>query len=109
MAAPREYLAESREGAVGWVVDARCGPQWGGCRQIDEQLGTNSETVRGWVMQAGGGSGHGLGTAEECSWRGWLAEGAWAFGVSGAVGFVPPLDLTPRSARHPAALVMRRR
>lgn len=55
MAAPRKYPDELRERAIRLVLDARADPAGAGgnvCRRIGEQLGINSETLRGWVKQA---------------------------------------------------------
>jgi transposase len=54
MVALRKYPEELRERAVRLTVDARKDPatRLGACKRIGEQLGINSETLRGWVTQA---------------------------------------------------------
>ncbi len=54
MAAPRKYPDELRERAIRLTLDARKDPaaRTGACTRIDEQLGINAETLRGWVTQA---------------------------------------------------------
>jgi len=54
MVAPRKYPQELRERAIRLVLDARKNPasRSGACGRIGEQLGINSETLRGWVSQA---------------------------------------------------------
>ena len=54
MVAPRKYPDELRERAVRMVLDAKQDPMTrvGACRRIGQQLGINSETLRGWVTQA---------------------------------------------------------
>jgi transposase len=54
MAAPRKYPQELRERAVRLVLEAKKDPSTrsGATRRIGEQLGINSETLRGWVDQA---------------------------------------------------------
>ena len=54
MAAPRKYPDELRARAVRLVLDAKAEGDGGkgACRRIGDQLGINSETLRGWVGQA---------------------------------------------------------
>lgn len=54
MVAPRKYPDELRERAIRLVLDAKKDPasRSGACRRVGEQLGTNPETLRGWVNQA---------------------------------------------------------
>jgi transposase len=54
MVAPRKYPDELRERAVRLVLDAKAEPSSakGACARIGNQLGINSETLRGWVAQA---------------------------------------------------------
>src|SRR5665811_2602544 len=54
MAALRKYPEELRERAVRMAVDARRDPvtRPGALQRVGEQLGINSETLRGWVSQA---------------------------------------------------------
>ena len=53
MVAPRKYPDELRERAVRMVLDVKQDPMTrvGACRRIGQQLGINSETLRGWVTQ----------------------------------------------------------
>ena len=54
MPAPRKYPDELRERAVRMVLDALeddPSSQRGVFRRVGEQLGVNSETLRGWVRQ----------------------------------------------------------
>ncbi|GAB2906021.1 transposase [Rhodococcus aerolatus] len=64
MAAPRKYPDELRERAIRLTVEARCDPasRPGACQRIGEQLGINTETLRGWVVQAEIDGGHRPGT-----------------------------------------------
>jgi len=51
MAAPRKYPNELRERAIRLVLDAKAEPGSNGkniCRRVGDQLGINSETLRGW-------------------------------------------------------------
>lgn len=54
MAAPRKYPDELRERAIRMAVDLRRDPvtRKGALARVGEQLGINSETLRGWVQQA---------------------------------------------------------
>jgi len=54
MAAARKYPDELRDRAIRLTVEARrdAASKSGACRRIGEQLGINSETLRGWVSQA---------------------------------------------------------
>jgi transposase len=54
MPAPRKYPDELRERAIRLTLDARKDPatRRSACQRIGEQLGINSETLRGWVVQA---------------------------------------------------------
>lgn len=54
MVAPRKYPEELRERAIRLVLEARKDPasRPSACRRISEQLGINTETLRGWVTQA---------------------------------------------------------
>ena len=54
MPALRKYPDELRERAIRLTLEARKGPasRPGAIRRIGEQLGINSETLRGWVSQA---------------------------------------------------------
>lgn len=54
MAAPRKYPDELRERATRMVLDLLeddPGSQRGVFRRVDDQLGVNPETLRGWVRQ----------------------------------------------------------
>lgn len=54
MAAPRKYPDELRERAIRMVLDLLeddPGSQRGVFRRVGDQLGVNSETLRGWVRQ----------------------------------------------------------
>ncbi|HEX8508125.1 MAG TPA: transposase [Propionibacteriaceae bacterium] len=74
MAAPRKYPEELRERAIRLVLDARKDPasRPGACKRIGEQLGINSDTLRGWVNQAEVDAGDRAGTTSSDSAR--LAE-----------------------------------
>ena len=54
MPALRKYPDELRERAIRLTLEARKDPatRLGAIRRIGEQLGINSETLRGWVSQA---------------------------------------------------------
>ena len=54
MAAPRKYPDEVRDRAVRLVLDIAesAGSVSGACRRVGEELGINSDTLRGWVKQA---------------------------------------------------------
>src|SRR6266568_4023967 len=54
MPAPRKYPDEKRERAIRLVLDIAgdAGSITAACRRIGEQLGINSDTLRGWVKQA---------------------------------------------------------
>jgi transposase len=68
MPAPRKYPDELRERAVRLVLDVagEAGSVTNACRRIGEQLGINTDTLRGWVKQAqiDAGARPGLTTAE---------------------------------------------
>jgi transposase len=73
MPAARKYPAELRQRAVRLVLDAaeEQGSVAGACRRIGEQLGINTDTLRGWVKQAqvDAGDRPGLTTAESARIR----------------------------------------
>ncbi len=54
MPAPRKYPDEMRDRAIRLVLDIaeEAGSITAGCRRIGEQLGVNTDTLRGWVKQA---------------------------------------------------------
>jgi transposase len=54
MSAPRKYPDEMRDRAIRLVADIAedAGSITAACRRIGEQLGINSDTLRGWVKQA---------------------------------------------------------
>lgn len=54
MPAPRKYPDELRDRAVLLVEDVAgdAGSVTAACRRIGEQLGINTDTLRGWVKQA---------------------------------------------------------
>jgi transposase len=68
MPAPRKYPDELRERAVRLVLDvaAEAGSVSRACRRIGEQLGINTDTLRGWVkqVQIDAGQRPGVSTAE---------------------------------------------
>ena len=54
MPAPKKYPDEMRDRAIRLVLDIAedAGSITAACRRIGEQLGINSDTLRGWVKQA---------------------------------------------------------
>jgi transposase len=54
MPAPRKYPDEMRDRAIRLVLDiaGEAGSITAACRRIGEQLGINTDTLRGWVKQA---------------------------------------------------------
>src|SRR6266700_1888944 len=54
MPAPKKYPDEMRDRAIRLVADIAedAGSITAACRRIGEQLGINSDTLRGWVKQA---------------------------------------------------------
>jgi transposase len=64
MPAPRKYPDEMRERAIRLVLDIadEAGSITAACRRIGEELGINSDTLRGWVKQAQVDSGKRPGT-----------------------------------------------
>ena len=64
MPAPRKYPDEMRERAIRLVLDiaGEAGSITVACRRIGEELGINSDTLRGWVKQAHIDSGRRPGT-----------------------------------------------
>ncbi len=64
MPAPRKYPDEMRERAIRLVLDiaGEAGSITVACRRIGEELGINSDTLRGWVKQAQIDSGKRPGT-----------------------------------------------
>jgi transposase len=54
MPAPRKYPDELRERAIRLVLDIEeeTGNITAACRRIGEELGINTDTLRGWVKQA---------------------------------------------------------
>jgi len=54
MGAPRKYLPEVQERAVRLVRDVAADgvSVASACRQVGEQLGINTDTLRGWVKRA---------------------------------------------------------
>ena len=65
MSAPRKYPDEMRERAIRLVLDITedAGSITAACRRIGEQLGINSDTLRGWVKQTQVDAGLRPGTA----------------------------------------------
>ena len=65
MPAPRKYPDELRERAIRLVLDIEeeTGNTTAVCRRIGEELGINSDTLRGWVKRAQIDSGKRPGTA----------------------------------------------
>src|SRR5579863_1459515 len=68
MPALRKFPEELRERAVRLVLDLvpEAGSITSACRQVGQQLGINSDTLRGWVKQAqiDAGTRPGVSTAE---------------------------------------------
>ncbi len=64
MPAPKKYPDEVRERAIRLVLDiaGEAGSVTAACRRIGEELGINSDTLRGWVKQAQIDSGKRPGT-----------------------------------------------
>ncbi len=64
MPAPRKYPDEMRERAIRLVLDIadEAGSITAACRRIGEELGINSDTLRGWVKQTQVDSGKRSGT-----------------------------------------------
>ena len=64
MPAPKKYPDEMRERAIRLVFDIEqeAGSITAACRRIGEELGINSDTLRGWVKQAQVDSGKRPGT-----------------------------------------------
>ena len=54
MPAPRKYPDEMRDRAIRLVADIAedAGSITAACRRVGDQLGINSDTLRGWVKQA---------------------------------------------------------
>jgi len=65
MPAPRKYPDELRERAIRLVLDIEeeTGNATAACRRIGEELGINSDTLRGWVKRAQIDSGKRPGTS----------------------------------------------
>jgi transposase len=64
MPAPRKYPDELRERAIRLVLDVEeAGNVTAACRRIGEELGINSDTLRGWVKRAQIDSGKRPGTS----------------------------------------------
>ena len=65
MPAPKKYPDEMRDRAIRLVLDIAgdAGSITAACRRIGEQLGINSDTLRGWVKQAQVDAGLRPGTA----------------------------------------------
>jgi transposase len=65
MPAPKKYPDEMRDRAIRLVADIAedAGSITAACRRIGEQLGINSDTLRGWVKQAQVDAGQRPGTA----------------------------------------------
>jgi transposase len=64
MPAPRKYPDKLRERAIRLVLDIEeeTGNTTAACRRIGEELGINSDTLRGWVNRAQIDSGERPGT-----------------------------------------------
>jgi transposase-like protein len=64
MPAPRKYPDELRERAIRLVlgIEEETGNITGACRRAGEELGINSDTLRGWVKRAQIDSGERPGT-----------------------------------------------
>ena|SRR5260221_7928708 len=72
MPAPRKYPDELRDRAIRLVEDITedAGSVTAACRRIGEELGINSDTLRGWVKQAQIDSGKRPGTTTVDAGRG---------------------------------------
>ncbi len=108
MAAPRKYPDELREWAVRLVLEAKKDPaaRAGACRRISEQLGINSETLRGWVKQVEIDAGDRPGTTTSDAAR--LAGGAGTRGQGVAPGELDPsfgIGFLRGGARPPVSLI----
>lgn len=80
MAAPRKYPDELRERAVRLVLDVKgdAGSVSAACTRVGEQLGINTDTLRGWVKQAeiDSGARPGVSTADSARMRALEKENA---------------------------------